>query len=186
MKAADLAILVLCLVLAGGAFGGFYLWQQQEARAEEAAYEAGIDRMVDTKINALQLDDVMAGLPATGDRTAALQALYADPDRSDHLNLGFGTLQGDFATSYGTYVEDAGREPERDRFQRELDERWGDGAYAVMLAQYQAFLADAPRRQAEVDARELEACLAIARSASGRQFCRDGYERARAAVAPSP
>jgi len=186
MKVADLATLVLCLVLAGGAFGGFYLWQQREARAEEAAYEAGIDRIIEGRINAVQLDSISAELPASGDRTAALLALYADPARSDRLNLGFGTMQGDFHTSYGNYAEEAGREAERDRFQREIDERWGDGAFALMTAQYQAFLADAPRRQAEVDARELEQCLSYARLASARRFCQDGYARARAAAAPTP
>jgi hypothetical protein len=186
MKAADLVVLVLCLLKAGGAFAAFYWWQQQEALAEEQRYETGVDRIIDTKIDVLQLDFLAPQLASSEDRLGALQALYTDRDRSDHLNLGFGTLQGDFYTSYSNYAEEAGRDAERDRFQREVDERWGDGAFALMTTQYEAFIADAPRRQAEVDAQELQACLSMARSASARRFCQDGYDRARAAVAPTP
>jgi hypothetical protein len=186
MKVADLVVLVLCLVMAGGAFGAFYWWQSQEAQAAEQRYEAGVDRIIDNKINTVRLDFLAPQLASSSDRLAALQSLYADPDRSDHLNLGFGTLQGDFYTTYANYAEEAGRDAERDRFQREVDERWGEGAFSLMSAQYEAFLADAPRRQAEADAQMLEQCLAVARSASARRYCQDGYARARAAVAATP
>src|SRR5262245_23414671 len=123
MKAADLVIAALCLVLAGGAFAGFYWWQGQQARAEEAAYEAGIDQIVDGRIRAVGLDIVTDRLEGQSDRMAALQALYGEAGRADQLNLGFGTVQGDFFTSYAEYAVQHDRTAERDRFQREVDER---------------------------------------------------------------
>lgn len=186
MKAADLVILALCVVLAGGAFAGFYWWQGQQARAEEAAYEAGIDRIVDSKIRAVGLAVVTTQLEASSDRTAALQALYAEPGRADQLNLGFGTLQGDFFASYAEYAVQHERTAERDRFQREVDERWGEGAFALMTTQYQAFVADAPRRLGEQYAEELQQCLAHSRSGEDRRACREGYARAQAAIGLTP
>lgn len=158
MKAADVASIVVALVLAGGAAGAFYWWQSERASEAEAQYEAGIDQIVDGKIRAVRLENLAAELSASPDRVAALQAMYAAQAESDRLNLGFGTLQGDWRGAYGDFAEAAGRDVERDRLQREVDERWGDGAYALMQTQYEAFLADAPRRQAELDAqREREA-----------------------------
>lgn len=180
MKAADLVTVVLCLALAAGVFAGFYWWQDQQARAEAAAYEASIDRIVDSKIRAVGLAFVAPQLEGSTDRMAALEALYAE--RSDQLNLGFGTLQGDFFTSYGEYAEQIGRAVERDRFQREVDERWGEGAFAVMTAHYEAFVADAPRRLAEQYAEELQRCLAHSRSGEDRRACRDGHARAEASL----
>lgn len=153
MRAADLASVVFVLVLAGGAAGAFFWWKGEQARAEEQRYEAGIDQMVESKIRAVRLGGLQAQLTGAADSAAALQALYAEREASDQLNLGFGTLQGDWRTSYANYAEEAGRVIEPDRLQREVDERWGDGAFVLMRAQYDAFLADAPRRQAEDEAR---------------------------------
>jgi hypothetical protein len=186
MKAADLVILALCVVLAGGAFAGFYWWQGQRARAQEAAYEAGIDRIVDSKVRAVGLAFVTTQLEASSDRMAALQALYAEPGRADQLNLGFGTLQGDFFTSYAEYAVQEGRTTERDRFQREVDERWGEGAFAAMTAHYQAFVADAPRRLAEQHAQLLQDCLAHSRGGEDRRACHEGHARAQAAIGLTP
>lgn len=158
MKAADVASIVAALVLAGGAAGGFLWWRTNEAHEAERVYEAGIDRMVDGKIRAVRLDGLQARLAENGGGTAALQTLYADPTEIDRLNLGFGTLRGDWRASYAEYAEQAERPVERDRLEREVDERWGPGAYGVMSAQYDAYLADAPRRAAELEAqREREA-----------------------------
>lgn len=186
MKAPDIVIAVLCLAMAGGAFAGFYWWQSQQARVEEAAYEAGIDQIVDSKIRAVGLAFVSAQLEASNDRATALQALYAEPGRADQLNLGFGTLQGDFFSSYGEYAVQHERTAQRDRFQREVDERWGEGAFALMTAHYQAFVANAPRRLAEQYAEELQQCLAHSRSGANRRACHEGHARAQAAIGLTP
>ncbi|HYD87086.1 MAG TPA: hypothetical protein VEA80_06410 [Vitreimonas sp.] len=153
MRAADVASVIAALALAGGAAGAFFWWQGEQAREELRRYEAGVDELIDNKIEAVGLADLRAQLAGASDPAAALQALYAVREQSDQLNLGFGTLQGDWRTSYANYAEEAGRVVEADRFEREVDERWGAGAFALMRAQYDAFLADAPRRQAEEDAR---------------------------------
>lgn len=150
MKAADLVVLLFCLALAGGGFAAFYFWQAEEAGAAEAAWEAQVDTLVDRKLDAVQMGGLREELAPHGEgRAQALAALYTDRDRGDRLNLGFGTLRGDFATSYPRLAEDAGRDADRNRLQIEVDERFGPGAYALMETNYEAFLADAPRRQQE-------------------------------------
>jgi hypothetical protein len=162
MKAADIAVLLLCLALAAGGYAAFYLWQAEEARGAEVAWEAEVDILVDRKIDAVQLGSLEQELAPHGEgRLQALTALYADRQRSDALNLGFGTLRADFATAYPRLAEDAGRPVDRGVLQIELDQRYGAGSYALMEANYEAFLADAPRRQQEEYERGQEQARAI-------------------------
>src|SRR5262245_60172430 len=162
MRASELAALVFILTLGGGAAFAFFHWKAETARAEAAAYEAGLDGMIDRKLASVRLGGLREELAAHGAaRLEALRAIYDDRARSDQLNLGFGTLRGDWAASYATYAEQAGREVgEDDRLRAEVDERFGEGAYALMSERYQAFLADAPRRQIEEDARRQRECEA--------------------------
>lgn len=154
MRAADVASVVVFVTLAGGAAGAFYYWQAQTAREAEQRYEAALDAMIDRKIGAVGLSGLAPTLAAHGeDRLEALRTLYADRAQSDRLNLGFGTLQGDWPSSYEHFAEQAGRDIENGRFRAEVDERFGPGAHALMRERYDAFLADAPRRTIEEDER---------------------------------
>jgi hypothetical protein len=153
MKAADIAAIVVFVLLAAGGVGAFYYYQDKTAREEAAAYEAALDGVIDRKIDAVNLDFLAAELAPHGDaRVDALQALYADPERNIQINLGFGTLRGDFPASYALVAEGHGREVEPGRLQREVDERYGAGAYELMAANYSQFLVEAPQRAAERDA----------------------------------
>jgi len=152
----DLVTLLVVLALAAGAGFAFFNWKAETARAEEARYEAGLDQMVDAKLTSVRLGGLRDELAAHREaRLEALRALYAIPTRSDQLNLGFGTLRGDWAASYAHYAEQAGRDVDNNdgRLRAEVDERFGEGAYALMGERYQAFLADMPRRTAAEDAR---------------------------------
>jgi hypothetical protein len=172
MRAADVASVVVFLALAGGAAGAFYYWRAEAARAEEQQYEAALDRIVERKLDAVRLDWLAAELaPHGAGKVDALRAMYADRARSDRLNLGFGTLRGDWTAAYASFAEQAGRTPAPGRLQAEVDERFGEGAYALMQAQYEAFLADAPRRQIEEDARRQRACEEQARLLGVRLVC---------------
>lgn len=154
MAAADVVSGVMAVVMAGAVAGGFFYWRSEQARAADRAYEAEIDRMFENKLEAVDLDFVM---PALADRRGAarleaLRVLYADPAQSERLNLGFATARGDLRTSYGALAEQSGRGSEQGRFRAELEERFGEGAYALMETNYRQFLTDAPRIAAERDA----------------------------------
>jgi hypothetical protein len=84
--------------------------------------------------------------------------MYADPLKNDQLNLGFGTLRGDWRASYGHFLEqNGGGEEKPGRLEAEVDERFGAGAFVVMREQYDVFLAAQPQRfQAQYEERERE------------------------------
>lgn len=150
MKAADVAAIIVFALLAAGGVGAFYYYQDKAAREAAADYEVALDGVIDRKIDAVNLDFLAAELAPHGDgRLDALQALYADPDRNIQINLGFGTLRGDFPASYALVAEEHGRDVEDGRLQREVDERYGAGAYELMATNYSQFLVEAPQRAAE-------------------------------------
>jgi len=172
MKSEDLASLIVVAVLAVGGVGGFLYWRHHTAQEAERQYEAAIDDMMDRKLAAVQLDGIVAQLEPQGDgRLAALEMLYADRDYSDRLNLGFGTVHADWATYYPRFAEEQGRAVDDDLFRAEWEERFGAGSYPLVLAQYDAFLLDAPRRQVEEDARRRAECEAQARALRAQLTC---------------
>lgn len=138
----DLVTVLFVLILGGGAAAGFFYWKNQQARAEAQAYEQAVDAAMDRAIDGFQLTpllNTLTGYP--GDKIELLRTLYADPIKSDRLNLTYGNLQGDWPTTYGHIAEAEGRAVDRARLRTEIDERFGAGAYDVMQANYEQFLA---------------------------------------------
>ena len=155
MRAADVISVVFALVLAGAGVGGFLYWQAENKRAELARYEAGVDEMFERKMQAVWRDTMVSALATPNDNLATLRSLYENDADYDQLNLGFGTLRGDWRTDYANYAEQAGREVVPGRFQAEVDERFGAGAHDLMAAK--RFLAEAPARaQAQYEQRMQE------------------------------
>jgi hypothetical protein len=147
----DLVTLLFVLVLGAGAAGGFFYWKAQEARAEALAYEAAIDDAMDGKFSAVRLDEVATNLVAQGGDLEALAAAYTDPVASDRINLGFGAIRSEWSTTHERLAEHFGREAENGRLQSEIDERLGVGAYTFMADRHAVWIADAPRRAAELE-----------------------------------
>jgi hypothetical protein len=155
MKAADLATLIVVLLLGGGVMGGFFYWKGEQARAEELAYEQIIDEAIDRDIETFGLTPLLATLAAhDGERLETLRALYADPIKRDGINLGYGNLQGDWPTTYGHIAGINNRTTDRGRFEAEVDERFGAGAYRLMQAEYEAFLAEENNNPTAIGSRE--------------------------------
>lgn len=168
MKAADIAAIVVFVLLAAGGAGAVYYYQQQAAREEAVAYEVALNAAIDRKIGVVNLGFLQPELAMHGDaQLEALQALYADPVRNGQINLGFGTLRGDFRASYERVADQYGRNVDPGRFEAEIDERYGAGAYALMAANYDAFLSSdrvsgiraalEPREIGEDEARAVDA-----------------------------
>lgn len=140
----DLVTLLFVLVLGAGVAGGFFWWKGEQAKAADRAYEQMIDEAIDRGIENFQLTPLLTTLHEhRGDKVELLRTLYADPIKSDRINLSFGNFQGDWPTTYAHVAELNSRTADRARFAAEVDERFGDGAYGLMRSEYEAFLAEA-------------------------------------------
>lgn len=140
MKAEDIAGAGVLLVLVVAVGGGFFWWKDQQTRAENLAYEQIIDETVDHGIANSQLTPLLTTLNEhPNDRLGVLRALYADPIKSDRLDVTFGSFQGAWHETYAHIAEINSRPLDSGRFEAEVDERFGAGAYALMHAQYEAF-----------------------------------------------
>lgn len=138
----DLVTVLFVLVLGAGVTAGFFYWKNQQARAEEQAYEQSIDIALDNAIESFQLTPLRNTLADyQGDKAELLRTLYADPIKSDRLNLTYGNLQGDWPTTYVHLNQAAGSAAARVRLESEIDERFGAGAYDIMQSNYEQFLA---------------------------------------------
>jgi hypothetical protein len=139
----DLVTVLFVLLLGGGGAAGFFYWKHQKALAEAQAYEQIIDEAVERGIESTQLTPLLTTVGEYhGDKVELLRVLYSDPIKSDRINLTYGNLQGDWPTTYRHIAELNNRPIERGRFQAEIDDRFGPGAYVLMQAQYETFLAD--------------------------------------------
>jgi hypothetical protein len=140
----DLVTVLFVLVLGAGVAGGFFWWKGDQAKAADLAYERAIDEAMDRGIEAFELTPLLTTLSEhPGDDVELLRTLYADPIKSDRLNLTFGNFQGDWPTTYAHLTESTSRPSDRRRFAAEIDERFGDGAHALMRREYEAFLNEA-------------------------------------------
>lgn len=102
----DLVTLIFVLVLGGGVAGGFFWWKGEQAKEADRAYELTIDEAIDRGIENFQLTPLLTTLNEyPGDKIELLRALYADPIKSDRINLSFGNFQGDWPTTYAHLTE---------------------------------------------------------------------------------
>ena len=137
----DLITVLFVLVLGGIGAAGFFYWKNQKAEAEAQAYEQIIDEAMERGIESTQLTPLLVTVREyQGDKLELLRTLYADPIKSDRINLTYGNLQGDWPTSYGHIAELNNRPVDRGRFKAEIDERFGAGAFDIMQANYEQFL----------------------------------------------
>lgn len=164
MRASDIISIIFAVVLAGGGIGGFFWWKNETARVETARYEAELDGMLDRKMQSVWLETMAPALASPDDNLVTLRSLYENDAHYDRLNLGFGTLRGDWRTSYANYAEQAGRVVEEGRLVAELDERFGAGAYALMEENYERYLIEAPQRAEEQAARREREAQEMARA----------------------
>jgi len=144
----------MALLAVGGAAGAFY-WYQQNQQAEVRHYEAAIDDLVERQFSAGRLTAFYPGMAQhTNARLEYLRQLYADPVQSRQLNLGFAWLIANWDASYERIADQFNREVEPYRLNAEVDERFGEGAFALMREKHQQFVRDAPRIAAEEAARQ--------------------------------
>jgi len=140
----DLVTILFVLVLGAGVAGGFFWWKGEQAKAADLAYEQMIDEAVERGIENFQLTPLRTTLNEhQGDKLELLRTLYADPIKSDRINLSFGNFQGDWPTTFAHINESTSRPSDRARLAAEVDERFGEGAHALMRSQYEAFLNEA-------------------------------------------
>lgn len=137
----DLVTLLFVLVLGAGVAGGFFWWKGEQAKAADSAYEQAIDEAIDRGIESFELTPLLVTLNEhNGDDLELLRMFYSDRIKGDRINLSFGNFQGDWPTTYGHVAEMNNRQPDRGRFAAEVDERFGQGAHALMRSEYELFM----------------------------------------------